>query len=508
MSLTGALNAGVTGLQANSQNLGIISDNIANSQTVGYKEASGAFETLVTVPITRTTYSPGGTLVNPIQLVDKQGLIQASQSTTDLSISGRGFFATAASINPDGTIPIGVESLYTRAGSFKIDKSGNLVNTAGQYLLGNTAVNGIIPTASAPVNQLRAITVGAITGSAKATSNVAIGVNLPASAPVPSGAVAYSAALNVSGTAPYTANTFNLVDATGVPTARTDARFVVTDSAGALLPSYTTAVTVYDSLGVAYNLNLAFVRQPTAAGPTPPNSGTWQVYATGLNVIGASDTTSVPGVSLPIDATTGNGLRTGGAFAAGPLSLGTIDFDQNGLPATTTNLSLPGTGIALQTGAAPFDPTFFFGSRSGTDGATQYSNANAFAVSFVNQDGIRFGYRTGVDIDGDGIVRAVFDNGQRLAVARIPLVTFSDPNRLQNRTGNLYAETDDSGSAVANYDKVGGAGTINPASLEASTVDLSDQFTRLIVTQRSYSANARVITTADELLQELVNIKR
>ncbi|MBN2753139.1 MAG: flagellar hook-basal body complex protein [Rhodospirillaceae bacterium] len=148
----------------------------------------------------------------------------------------------------------------------------------------------------------------------------------------------------------------------------------------------------------------------------------------------------------------------------------------------------------------------FFGNTSTADGLTHL--AGDFAPNYINQDGAKFGSYAGVSIGDDGIVTALFDNGESRPIAQIPVATFVNPNGMESRTGNMWIETDVSGQPTVRTAGSGGAGTINSASLEASTVDLGTEFTNMITTQRAYSAAAKVITSADEMLDELVRIKR
>ncbi len=148
----------------------------------------------------------------------------------------------------------------------------------------------------------------------------------------------------------------------------------------------------------------------------------------------------------------------------------------------------------------------FFGNTSTADGLTHLSGD--FAPNYINQDGAKFGSYAGVTIGSDGIVTALFDNGESRPIGQIPLATFVNPNGMEARTGNMWIETDVSGQPTVRTAGSGGAGTVNAASLEASTVDLGTEFTNMITTQRAYSAAAKVITSADEMLDELVRIKR
>ena len=121
---------------------------------------------------------------------------------------------------------------------------------------------------------------------------------------------------------------------------------------------------------------------------------------------------------------------------------------------------------------------------------------------------LRFGNFTGISIDSNGIVTASFDNGQRQPIFISPVATFPNPDGLASQTGNTYLQTDRSGAFLLRQSGTGAAGTIAPSSLEGSTVDIATEFSNLIVTQRAYSADAKIITTADQMLQDLINAKQ
>ncbi len=189
MSLLGAMYAAVSGLQANSNALGIISDNIANSNTIGYKDTTADFSTLVTQSGVSSEYSPGGVSTTALYNIAQQGAIQAASSPTDLAISGGGFFAVNSSA--DGVSGGGTAS-FTRAGSFTVNANGDLVNDAGLYLQGQmlTAAQsqaiaaGTPPTLSdTALGSLQTINVNGISGIATPTANVTLAANLPANDP-------------------------------------------------------------------------------------------------------------------------------------------------------------------------------------------------------------------------------------------------------------------------------------------------------------------------------------
>ncbi len=146
------------------------------------------------------------------------------------------------------------------------------------------------------------------------------------------------------------------------------------------------------------------------------------------------------------------------------------------------------------------------GNYNTPDGITQLSGD--FQLNFLQQNGAKFGNFSGVSIGKDGVVTALFDNGVTRPVYQIPLATFTNPNGLQSLSGNVWISTDFSGNPTLRQPGDAGAGEVNSAALEASTVDLGTEFTRMITTQRAYSSSAKVITTADQMLDELLQIKR
>ncbi|MGF1477402.1 MAG: flagellar hook-basal body complex protein, partial [Geminicoccaceae bacterium] len=134
--------------------------------------------------------------------------------------------------------------------------------------------------------------------------------------------------------------------------------------------------------------------------------------------------------------------------------------------------------------------------------------ATAFDVAFFEQDGTEVGEVSNVLVDDEGFVEVAFTNGQRRRLYRVPIATFSNPLALEPRSGNNYAATDAAGDPNLNIPGVADSGRITPSALELANVDLADEFSKMIVTQRAYSANARVVTTADEMLDELIRISR
>lgn len=192
MSIYGAMFSGVSAMNANSQAMGVLSDNISNLNTIGYKHTESRFSTLVTRAATSTAYSPGGMKMTPTQQIGRQGLLQSSSSATDIAISGIGMIVVNEATTPGS----GDRYLYSRAGQFEINKDGYLVNTGGYFLQGwpttttgafDVDQNGVAD-ASAPdptsLSSLKSVKVTAVTGTAQPTTAVTLGLTLPATAAV------------------------------------------------------------------------------------------------------------------------------------------------------------------------------------------------------------------------------------------------------------------------------------------------------------------------------------
>lgn len=535
MSLYGALFAGVSGLNAQSQSIGIISDNIANVNTVGYKTNSTKFSTLITSS-TAGSHSPGGVRSLPSQQVNVQGVLQGTANATDLGISGSGFFVA----NTSATGIAGSEYLFTRAGSFSPDEAGNLVNSAGLYLQGwATDINGV-PTATNldVLDQLQTVNVTGLNGNATPTSQIVNAANLPATAAVGSTNTqtiqvfdSLGVAHNVDFTWTKTAtNTWSLdvsdarlaADNTTVTaTTQVTARSITFNGDGT--PSSITApalvigstiATTADAGAALANIQAAGATQPqiddvTISGAVD-NGDVHSVTIAGTTVsytVKTGDTTVNDirdGLIAAINAnTTVAALVTASANGAGVVR---ITADANNNPLTNTAAATDKTHVAWTTGSNASTVALNLGTVNKNDGMTQL--ADTFSVNQVQQNGVQFGLFTGVSIDSEGIVEALFDNGEQVAIFKVPLVTFANPNGLQPRTGNSYVQSANSGPFILRSAATGGAGRIAAATLEGSTVDIGSEFTNMIITQRAYSASAQIISTADEMLEELIAINR
>ncbi|MDZ4692314.1 flagellar hook protein FlgE [Terricaulis sp.] len=435
MSIYTALRAGVSGLTANSSALAVISDNIANVNTVGYKRSGVDFSALVNAQNSNTTYNAGGVLPLTRQQISLQGSLEQSRSSTDLAISGDGFFI----VSPNNQqLSNGGSVLFTRAGSFTIDANGYMVNAQGLFLQGwPVNSDGSVVSSPTSLSAIEPINISGVGGLAEPTGNVGINANLN------SDQAAYVGA--------YTAGDM---------------------ATGTVTPQFESSLEVFDSLGAPRSVAFGFMK-------TGPN--VWQVEAY------ARPNTNI----------------TGGGASGGLLASGTLTFNTDGTVASVTGaigstFTIP---WATSTGASAQDIDLDLES-----GMTQF--AKSFGVTSVTADGVPPGDLVGLVLEGDGFLTAQFSNGRARALYQIPLATFLNPNGLAPDQGGAFRTTLESGLYNINSANAGGAGRMVSGALEASNVDLAAEFTNLITTQRAYSAASRIITTADQMLEELLMIKR
>jgi flagellar hook protein FlgE len=432
MSLISSLYTGATGLEANQTDLSVIGDNIANSNTVGFKQSRAAFQDAMSQQMigagTALSQMGLGVQLEAIQKIITQGALANTGLATDLSIDGNGFFVVSGAHNgTDG-------QFYTRAGQFTVDKTGTVVNLEGLHVQGYTAnTAGVIGTTPGDLN------FGNSAYPAVATTTVGLKGNL-------------------SSTAPNATVAFNPLTAS--QTSQTSS-----------------SVTVYDSLGAAHQADVFFVKTAT---------GAWDWHA----------------------LTDGGGLTGGTAGTPTEIANGTMTFDTSG------NLS------AMTTAATNFNPinavnpqplTFNFGDPTGAAGTgllglTQFANGSG--MTQTSQDGFAAGSLTHISIDKTGTVNGTFTNGQSRTLGQVATALVRAPDAMDRIGGNLFAATAASGQATLGAAGSVGRGSIVAGALEQSNVDLANEFVRMIAAQRAYQANGKTITTADSLLQELMNLKR
>jgi len=454
MSINSAMLAGVSGLVANSSALAAISDNISNVNTVAYKRNQVNFANVVTAQAVAGRYSAGGVQGVTHAYVAQQGLIQSSNRTTDLAISGDGSFVVTQ--KPTGLTAADTRE-FTRSGSFNVDASGFLVNDSNLYLQGwPVQANGTFAVDPSDLTRLAPINVKNLGSAVKPTGSVGVSAVLDTATVI--------SAAETGGT--YDPVTASMADyAAGV--------------AGGTQPDFTVDLNIIDSQGAGHKLEMAFLKSTT------PNQWDTEIYAipkTDVNTAGPSGQVAKGVVAFLPDGTL-DAVNT-----TLPLNLA-INASAGAQPAWATAL-----GIAAQT--IDIDLTK----------VTQ--QAQASTVNNITNDGAGPGNIVGVQVDVHGVVSAIYDNSQVRKIAKVAVATFPNPDSLKPVSGNAYQVTIPAGAMVLKDPGTGGAGQISPSSLEASTVDLSSEFTGLISTQKAYSASSKIITTADQMLDELINIIR
>lgn len=429
MSIFGALDTSVSGLQAQSSAFTNISDNIANSQTIGYKGVDTNFTNYL-VQSTAANNGADSVVATPDYTNTVEGTVTQSSNPLALAINGNGYFNVSLpgpSTTSSGTTTqtFNAQQYYSRAGDFTLNNKGYIVNGSGAYLDGWSVnpTNGVANTSSlAPIQ----ISQGA--SPPVATSNVSVSATLPTT---PS-----SSPVN-------------------------------------------TQVDVYDSLGNMQQLNLSWSQVSGAAN-------TWTLDVSSPN----ANPTATP---------------------AGTIGSATMTFGSNGTLSSLT----AGTGSTTSGngGQLQINPTYNgttqpmtldFGSFGSTTGLTQYAGSS-LNLQGATQNGSPSGNFSNLSVDTQGNITANYTNGFSKVVAQIPLATFSAPDALQNQSGQL--ETASQGSGPASVNAVGGSGgTLVTGSVENSNVDIAKQFTNLITAQQAYTANSKVVTTAQQLLQTTVNM--
>lgn len=461
MSINSALQAGVSGLLANSSALAAISDNIANVNTTAYKRNQVNFANVVTSQAVKGRYSAGGVQGVTRQFVGQQGLVQTATSPTDLAISGDGFFVVSTKgAGLTATDP----RKFTRAGSFSVDAGGYLVNDAKLYLQGWPAkADGTFDTNPSDLGKMTAINVKNLSAAVSQTTTVAVTANLDKRGVT--GSVGDTGYLGTSAK--------SLADYAKDPTTGTK-------------PDFTYEMNVVDSQGGTHKVAMAFLKDSSA-----PNQWHAEMY-------------TIPDTDLA------------GAGRPGQIANGLVNFNTDGtFDLSTTTLfgaagSTPKIALAASGGGAPaWASTLGIKASAVTIDLSKLSQyAATSTVNAISSNGASVGSVVGVQIDDKGVVSAIFDNSEVRKIAQIGLATFANADGLLALNGNAYQPTIGSGNYTIKEAGIGGAGQISSSTLEASTVDLSAEFTGLITTQKAYSASSKIITTADQMLTELINIIR
>lgn len=522
-----SLYSGVSGIQAHQLKIDVIGNNIANVNTIGYKRGDVVFQELLNQTIrgaSAPTAEIGGT--NPMQVglgvkagsvttQFTQGNLQYTGSNTDIAIEGNGFFIVA-----DGST-----KYYTRAGSFALDRNGNLIHSSnGMILQGWMADDTGTVNTNTPISGI-AVPIGK-TIPAKETSSIKFEQNLDSRlngtlAYQPSNAIisdlnGEKAQISISvipgggfNKWKYQVNVYGLNGA-NISSVSNASGEIILDSDGKVLSSGSD-ITITFSSGESVTLSVPSVGSlnggkfsVSSSGDSIDNeiSGVYSKPESFENTISVYDSLggvhNMKMVFSKIGDNVWNWKAVGLDSNMDVSGSGIVSYDSN----TGKFVSSDGQKITINYGTgigiSVITPDF--------TNSTQFASNNSMLAT--EQDGYASGSLQNFSIDQFGCVNGVFSNGVIKKVAQIALANFSNPSGLTKSQGSFFTESNNSGVAYIGTSGTGGRGRLISGNLETSNVDLSREFTDLITTQRGYQANARLITASDELLQELINIKR
>ena len=460
MGLFGAMTSAVSGLQAQAFAMQNISGNIANSQTIAYKGINTSFEELIPGVSAASQQTAGGVFASSVGTNSSQGAIQNASSSTAMAINGDGYFVVQSPLGFTGNTPnFGGVDAYTRRGDFSLNAQGYLVNGSGYYLEGTP----IDPTTGNPVGTTAApLQFQSNFLPANPTTTITYGLNLPQTPQT----AAYSSSVPNSELlkpADFTTGHDPTTGGGGVVIGADAATFLNESVDGG-------SATVYSANGTAANLQLRWAKTDSIGNG---GADTWNLfYQTDSAATGTNPAWQNVGTDFVFD--------------------------------TTGQLNPPITSVALTGVTVNGVPVGNIALNSSAGSISQFASTNGTpTVNNMLQNGYAAGQLQSISVSDTGIISGTFTNGQTIALADVPLVHFNSPNNLITLNGGAYQATVDSGQALA-----GASGKIVGQSLEGSNTDIATEFTKLIVTQQAYSANTKVITTANQMSQDLMNILR
>lgn len=458
MGIFGALNTAVSGLRAQSYAMENISGNIANSQTVGFKRTETGFVDLV-ADRPRPQALSGSVRGFAQQTISVQGDIRPTSINTNMAINGSGFFSVSQMSGfRDGRPLFSETNLFTRRGDFQLDKDGFLVNGAGMYLRGDSINTQGLVTSTNGILRITDTTV-----PARATQRIDYGAVLP-----------------------LTAGT-NVFEATG-----TDDR---------LFPNAPPDFSPFTS-------DPRFTAAPNPQGVIPADRSTDFLSRTisGGSILVYNDAGAPIDVQIRWGKTgddTWTAFYQNNAAATGTQTMWTalaeVQFDTNGRVVGTPQQRFAEpvvNGQQLPAGIAfVIDPAR----------TSQFSVPNNLVQGLaIGQDGYASGVLQDLEVTSDGRISGIYSNGQSFAIARVSIAQFASPNMLKARDGGTFEATVDSGNPIFSPE---GARLV-AGSVEQSNSDIAEEFTRLIVTQQAYTANTRVVTTAQQMMEQTINMVR
>lgn len=447
-----SFNNALSGINAAQKDLNVTANNIANVNTIGFKESRAEFADVYanSIFVNAKTQVGNGVATGAVAQQFHQGALQFTNNALDLAIQGNGFFVTS-----DGLTNL--DRTYTRAGAFKLNESSYMVSNSGGYLQGYEINSDGTPKAVS-INATKPIQIPDKAGEPVQTTTVEAGFNLPSS-------------------------TKTLMDVNA-------SKFDPTDST---TYSSSTSVVVYDSLGEPHTITQYFTKEADPADPTQAAVPTaWRMYLyegdKPIDIVGGTATTMATGLSQA------------------PLSA-RVTFDASGkmvtptTPAVIKTEPLGATGAGIITNGA--DGTQEIEFKLGT--VTQY--ASPFEVSKLTQDGSTVGRLTKVEIGADGIVSATYSNATTVKVAMVAMAKFANAQGLTQVGDTSWRQSLLSGDALPGTPNSGTFGSIKSSALEQSNVDLTTELVDLITAQRNFQANSRSLEVNSSLQQNILQIR-
>lgn len=454
----------LSGLRAASTSLQVTGNNIANSQTTGFKESRAEFADVYSSSLGGVSKNQPGSGVKVTEVAQqfKDGNIEPTQNSLDLAIHGNGFFVLADSVNlpdpanPNAPVDPSVPSAYTRNGAFKLDNEGNVVNNQGQYLLA-FAPNGTTAEEGFSVGVFRPLTIDTSQGLPKATTSINMQLGINGSESVPKN----------STFSPTDPNSYNK----------------------------TTSVSTYDSQGNAHIASTYYVRD--AATPN-----TWNVYLFLDNYGITTGGPAVPPAAAPASTVEGGG-NPGTPYTIGtPI---TLEFTSSGAlssvngDTTTTKIDFGDIDLSQIDPSISVNPLAF-----SVDFAKSVQTSTPFSVNGLTQNGLPAGNLTSIDVDEKGVVFARYSNGGAKTLGQVAMARFQSNQALAKLGDTTWGQSSGSGQPIYGAAGDNNFGGIQSSALESSNVDLSDQLVKLIVAQQAYQASSQTITTEKSLVETIL----
>ncbi|WP_294389988.1 flagellar hook protein FlgE [uncultured Sphingomonas sp.] len=452
----------LSGLKGAQSDLGVISNNVANVASIGFKKSRAEFGDLISAsPLQSGNVAGQGTRLKSISQQFTQGGFQTSDRALDLAISGQGFFVTKSDS----------QMSFTRNGAFSIDENRYLVDSNGANVQ-VLPVDSQGSVTAAGISSAQSLQVPLSAGTPRASTTLDLSATFPTDSDLPATRDAYST------TIPYK---FDRYDTKSY--------------------NYSSATTVYDSAGNPQQATLYYVRTAAPGSTTK----TPVVDADGAPVLGADGKptyTSSTSTSSKWEAHLFIGdqeASADGSTVTNPPKPLELTFSTEG------SLTAPSGSIqfsqVLPSGAAePIGLKLTYGS------ATRQA-ASTFTPGSFRQDGRAAGQLNNVAVGTDGLITATFSDGTTQKIGKLMIANFANPNGLRQLGDSRWGSTGLSGEAIVSEAGSGSAGLIQSGALEQANVDITEELVALISAQRNFSANAKAIETGNNMTQTIINLR-